>query len=109
MTLMTTNIFFDCGYLSIQTLSKLIQSHDTIFWNGALGVIENENFVKGTTKLVHILNEYADCKKVIIAGGDSVGFVNNLIHDNNMIMCSGGGASIDYLSNGNLVGLNQFN
>ena len=101
--------FFDCGYRSIETLSKLIQSHNTIFWNGALGVIEKENFVKGTTKLVHILNEYADCKKIIIAGGDSVGFVNNIIYNNKMIMCSGGGASIGYLSNGNLVGLNQFN
>ena len=44
-------------------------------------------------------------KKVIIGGGDTACFVNNFNHGFYYVS-TGGGASIDYISNGNLVGLN---
>jgi len=50
-----------------------------------------------------MLND-SDCK-VIIGGGDTSGFVNN--YDNNFDHIStGGGASIEYISNGTLIGIN---
>lgn len=101
--------FYDCGDKSINTLEKIIQSHDLIIWNGVCGVIEQQRFSIGSIKLLQLLIDYN--KKTIIAGGDSVGFVNtNLkkIKNKNIELCSGGGASIDYLTSGILIGLKQF-
>ena len=46
-------------------------------------------------------------KKVIVGGGDTVCFVNKHIHDFYYVS-TGGGASIDYISNGDLVGIKYF-
>jgi len=101
--------FFDCGDKSLNTLEKLINNHDLIFWNGVCGVVEKSNYSIGSIKLLSLLDKYN--KKTIVAGGDSVGFVNNnqkCITNTNIELCSGGGSSIDYLTSGTLVGLKQF-
>ena len=51
--------------------------------------------------------EWNNEKNVIIGGGDTGGFVNNYQHNFNHIS-TGGGASIEYISNDQLVGLIQF-
>ena len=38
------NNFFDIGMKSMNSLCELIKNHDIIFWNGTLGVVENEKF-----------------------------------------------------------------
>ena len=98
--------FYDCGGKSIDTLSKLINNHDLIFWNGVLGVVEMELYKGGSFELFDLLCFYK--KTTIVAGGDTVGFVNNYNVHENIHLCSGGGASIDYLTSGSLVGLEQF-
>ena len=47
-------------------------------------------------------------KKIIIGGGDTACFINNFDH-NFFYVSTGGGASIDYISNGSLVGFDIFN
>lgn len=98
--------FYDMGMKSMNILRELIKNYDTIFWNGTLGVVENHNYKQGSEMLVHILMENNE-KNVIIGGGDTGGFVNNYQHNFNHIS-TGGGASIEYISNGQLVGLIQF-
>lgn len=93
---------FDIGPKSLKILTELVQSSNIVFWNGTLGISE-DNFYKNSSEiLVKILN---NCKaKVIIGGGDTAGFVRN--YDNNFYHIStGGGASIDYLSQSNLYGI----
>ena len=101
--------FFDCGQKSLNTIERLINNHDLIFWNGVCGVIEKSKYILGSQKLLKLLNKYN--KKTIVAGGDTVGFVNwnnHLLTNNNIELCSGGGSSIDYLTSGTLIGLKQF-
>ncbi len=98
--------FYDMGMKSMNILRELIKNYDTIFWNGTLGVVENDNYKQGSDMLVHILMENNE-KNVIIGGGDTGGFVNNYQHNFNHIS-TGGGASIEYISNDQLVGLIQF-
>ena len=95
--------FFDIGMQSIIELNKIIDEYDIIFWNGTLGVVENDLYKYGSTTLIQLLMK--SNKKVIIGGGDTACFVNNFNHGFYYVS-TGGGASIDYISNGNLVGLN---
>lgn len=102
--------FFDIGMRSFNALHQLIKQHDIIFWNGTLGVVENEKFKQGSELLVHTLKqELQRCpdKKVIIGGGDTGGFVNKYKHNFTHIS-TGGGASIEYISSNTLPGLKHF-
>jgi len=94
--------FFDIGMQSIVHLSQLIDEYDAIFWNGTLGVVENGLYKHGSTALVNTLMQKQ--KKVIIGGGDTACFVNRFPHEFYYVS-TGGGASIDFLSNETLVGL----
>lgn len=97
--------FFDIGMESIIELNNLIQKYDTIFWNGTLGVVENKLYSYGSTTLVNLLMKSG--KKVIIGGGDTACFCNRFEHNFHFVS-TGGGASIDYISNGFLVGTKYF-
>lgn len=102
--------FFDIGMTSLQDLQSLICDHEIIFWNGTLGVVEQENFKHGSEFLVHILQQELQrhkYKKVIIGGGDTGGFVNNYDHSFTHIS-TGGGAAIEYITFNELPGLKQF-
>ena len=102
--------FFDIGMKSFNALHQLIKQHDIIFWNGTLGVVENEKFKQGSELLVHVLKqELQRCpdKKVIVGGGDTGGFVNKYKHNFTHIS-TGGGASIEYISFNTLPGLQYF-
>lgn len=98
----SNNKVFDIGPQSMNRLATLIHQSNIVFWNGGLGICEDPFYKNSSEMLVHILNS---CKaKVIIGGGDTAGFVNqydNAFHH----ISTGGGASIDYISNGTLPGL----
>jgi len=96
--------FFDIGMKSIIELNEIINDYDIIFWNGTLGVVENDLYKYGSDTLVQLLIK--SNKKVIIGGGDTACFVNKFNH-NFYYVSTGGGASIDYISNGNLVGFDN--
>jgi len=97
--------FYDVGNDSIRDLAKLVEECDVIFWNGTLGVVENELYCKGSVALVEMLMDSG--KQVIIGGGDTAGFVNKYPHKFDFVS-TGGGACIDYISNGSLVGVDIF-
>lgn len=94
--------FFDIGMKSIIELNEIISKYDIIFWNGTLGVVENDLYKYGSDTLIQLLMK--SNKKIIIGGGDTACFVNKFNH-NFYYVSTGGGASIDYISNGNLIGL----
>ena len=94
--------FYDIGMQSIVQLTELIKDYDTIFWNGTLGLVENKLYKHGSISLVNTLMQ--SNKKVIIGGGDTACFVNRFNH-NFYYVSTGGGATLDFLSNDELVGL----
>jgi phosphoglycerate kinase len=90
----------------LRDLAKLVADCDVIFWNGTLGVVENSLYCEGSNALVKILMDSG--KQIIIGGGDTAGFVNKFPHQFQFVS-TGGGACIDYISNGSLVGVDFFN
>tara|TARA_Y100000816_G_C26108444_1_gene590257 strand:+ start:9126 stop:11273 length:2148 start_codon:yes stop_codon:yes gene_type:complete len=102
--------FFDIGLKSLNTLQKLISKHSIIFWNGTLGVVEDEKYSSGSELCVKMLQDSINNnpnQKIIIGGGDTGGFVEKFNHTFTHIS-TGGGASIEYISFNNLVGLEFF-
>ena len=98
----SNNMIFDMGSLTLNMIYNYIEKSDVVFWNGALGITEHSFYKNGSEMLVKILRNSK--AKVIIGGGDTAGFVNN--YENNYEHIStGGGASIEYISTGTLVGL----
>jgi glyceraldehyde 3-phosphate dehydrogenase len=102
--------FFDIGIESLCALQKLISEHDIVFWNGTLGMVEDDRYKKGSELLVNTLinaMKMQSNKKVIVGGGDTGGFVNK--YDNNFTHIStGGGSSIEYITFNTLIGFEIF-
>ena len=97
--------FFDAGMNSLFELDALVQQSDLIFWNGTLGVVDNDLYKHGSTALVDRLTKASmNGKKVIVGGGDTGGFVNKFNH-NFYYITTGGGATLEYICNDTLVGV----
>ena len=100
---------YDIGRDSLEWLKRYIKSSDIIFWNGSLGVIEHEEYRKGSLELLKFLFEQKD-KTIIIGGGETASLIKDKSSSGNVYVSTGGGALLEYLQNKilynqNLVGL----
>lgn len=93
----------DVGSETIKNLIPIIKKAKLIVWNGPLGYYEG-GFDKGT---IALLNEITKSKATsIIGGGDTAVMVEKLGIANKLSFVStGGGATLDYLATGKLVGI----
>ena len=94
----------DIGPQTVKNFSALLSGANTIFWNGPMGVFENEAFSEGTFAIAKAVAESKGVK--IVGGGDSAaaaeasGFAGQMTH-----ISTGGGASLEYLQGKKLPGL----
>jgi glyceraldehyde 3-phosphate dehydrogenase len=97
---------YDIGINSLDKLFELIKEADIIFWNGSLGVIENEFYVKSSIKLIEYLQSCKE-KLIIIGGGETASLISD--KNSHIYVSTGGGALLEYLTkktkNLNLIGL----
>ena len=83
----------DIGERSVQSFKELLKDAKTVIWNGPLGYIEVGDFAKATKEMAEFLAESK--AKVIVCGGDTTGFVDNLgLRDKYYLVSTGGGASM---------------
>ena len=103
----TNDIGIDIGSKTVEMFNEIIYSSNTIFWNGPMGVFENEKFEYGTkeiTKSVSQSNAYT-----IVGGGDTVSAINKYSKIQNFNHVStGGGASMELLEGKKLPGVNIY-
>ncbi len=98
------DIILDCGNKTLEKYSTAINQSETIFVNGTMGKYEDNRFSNGTKEFLRLLSE--SNKIVVVGGGDSVSAVNNFGFSNSFTyLSSGGGATLEYLTSGRLVGL----
>ncbi len=102
-------IYYDIGEKSLEMLYKKIDENEIIFWNGTMGMSEKSEYENGSKKLLEYLMLQKN-KRIIIGGGDTASFVlNSGIYKEmpNIHICTGGGASLEYIVENNLVGLHK--
>ena len=98
----------DIGPRSIAEFKDIIESSETIVWNGPMGVFEFPKFAVGTFAVADMLAEATSSRGAvtIIGGGDSVAAVNTAGLGPKMSHIStGGGASLELLEGKVLPGV----
>lgn len=97
----------DIGPESIEKFKKVIEDSKTILWNGPMGVFEMSNFEEGTKQMaISIAVATRMGAYSLIGGGDSVAAINKYHLGNDVSYVStGGGALLEYIENGSLVGV----
>ena len=100
----TNDVIKDIGVKTIEKYGKILKESETIFINGTMGIYEEKAFANGTTEILNILKDKKE--HVVIGGGDTVGAVNTLGFKNIFPnISSGGGATLEYIANGTLPGI----
>lgn len=94
----------DIGPATLRAWSTVLGTCRTVFWNGPMGVFEWDAFAAGTRGIAETLA--ASSAYTVVGGGDSAaalakfGFQERVSH-----VSTGGGASLEFLEHGDLVGL----
>jgi phosphoglycerate kinase len=95
---------FDIGPGSAAAFTDIIMEARTVFWNGPMGMFEDERFAGGTRTVAQAM---ADTKAfTVVGGGDSAAALAQFGFDDQVDHVStGGGASLELLELGDLPGL----
>ncbi|MES2309155.1 MAG: phosphoglycerate kinase [Verrucomicrobiota bacterium] len=95
----------DIGPETIKLYSAEIAKAKTVLWNGPMGVFEIKECAKGTYAIAEVIANTTGCLS-IIGGGDSVKAIKKSgFSDKVSFISTGGGASLEFLENGTLPGV----
>ena len=97
----------DIGPDSREAFAAVVRAAGTVFWNGPMGLFEKPGFDAGT---VAVARATADCTAAggftVIGGGDSAAAIRQAgLSDSVSHVSTGGGASLEYLAEGTLPGI----
>lgn len=95
---------FDIGPETRARFAEEIGSAQTVFWNGPVGMFEDDRFSAGTRAVAGAMAKASGT--TVIGGGDVVSAVNNFGLGEQMDWVStGGGAALELIEKGDLPGL----
>lgn len=97
----------DIAAETIKKFSEVIESSNTILWNGPMGVFEMPNFQTGTVEIAKaIARATAKGAFSLVGGGDSVAAINQFgMTDKVSYVSTGGGALLEYIEGQVLPGI----
>ena len=95
-------MILDIGPRTAEVFSEIIKQAGMIFWNGPLGRIEEERFAVGSRAIARAIAQSRGFS--IVGGNDTVAFVReNELQDGFSHISTGGGAMLQFLSEGRLL------
>lgn len=94
----------DIGPVTASSYSEVISGAATVFWNGPMGAFEDPRFSEGTRAVAEAAA--ASSAYTVVGGGDSGEALRGLgLADSVDYLSTGGGAAMELLAQGDLVGL----
>ena len=94
----------DIGPKTINLFKEKIALAKTIFWSGPLGKIEEKQFQRGSEEIAQTIIESGASS--VVGGGETVEFINKFgLTEKFNHLSTGGGAMLDFISDGTLVGI----
>ena len=98
-------MILDIGEHTVKNFAMKIKTARTIFWSGPLGMIEREPYHRGTLEVAKAIAKNRTAFSVV-GGGETVMFLKKYGLDKAMkFVSTGGGALLDYLADGILLGI----
>lgn len=98
------DIGYDIGEKTIKLFQKELEGAKRVVFNGPMGMFEDKRYNNGTKKILQALDK--NKIKTLVGGGDTASAVSNLGFDNTFYHVStGGGATMKYLEDRKLVGI----
>ena len=89
----------DIGPKTVKNFSMRLRRANTIFWNGPMGVYEDERFSNGTISIEEAISSLNQSISTIIGGGSTSDIVEKMqLLEEFSHVSTGGGASLDFLS-----------
>lgn len=94
----------DIGTKTIQTYQRIINRAGSLIWAGPMGLFEEAKYSMGTQQIAQAI--VSSLAFSVAGGGDTIHALTKLgLLDKFGFISTGGGAMLDFLSNGNLPGL----
>jgi phosphoglycerate kinase len=94
----------DIGPRSAERYQELIKEAKTVFWNGPMGVFEQDEFARGTEAVARALTDPGITS--VVGGGDSLAVLEKFgLTDKVTHASTGGGASLEFLEGRELPGV----
>jgi len=97
----------DIGPDTRATYAEVVRAAGTVFWNGPMGLFEKPGFDAGTVAVAQAMAECTDAGGfTVIGGGDSAAAIRQAgLADRVSHVSTGGGASLEFLAEGTLPGI----
>jgi len=106
------DLILDIGPKTIKKISSIIESSNTVLWNGPAGYFENPNFANGSYEIAKIILKKNKNSSIysVVGGGDTVAVINKIkaIKEFNFVSTAGG-AFLEYLEGKELPGIKALN
>ena len=101
-------MILDIGPKTIENIEKVIDSSNTVLWNGPAGYFENKEFNLGTNSIAKKIsqNTYSKSLISIVGGGDTISSINKSdIKLSFTHLSTAGGAFLEFLEGKDLPGI----
>ena len=106
------DLILDIGPKTINKIKKIVDSSNTVLWNGPAGYFENPNFANGSLEIAKTISKKNKNNSIysVVGGGDTIAVLNqiNAIKDFNFVSTAGG-AFLEYLEGKELPGIKALN
>lgn len=99
-----SDVGYDIGLKTVRLFEEELVLAKRVIINGPMGMFEDNKYAIGTKKILKILDK--NKIKTVVGGGDTASAVNKLgFRDSFYHVSTGGGATMKYLEDGTLVGI----